>query len=122
MKQLSKMRTNPDIISPYWKWEEAIVRILEEKLECTTSDAQGIMDAQPFLVQQSWTKDLTAEQTAALIIDQSTPKPKTALNCYSFTSAPLFRVVDCEVNRSYYPGLINKYLTNPPSYCIVVNV
>jgi hypothetical protein len=69
MKDFSKMTSNPEILSPYWKWYEQIVQIIEREWECTTSDAQGIVDAQDFLTQQSWTKDLTAAETAVIIMN-----------------------------------------------------
>lgn len=55
----------------YQIWEEEITSILVENLECTRSDAQAIMEAQPFTMAQSWGKGLGPVQTAAIIEAES---------------------------------------------------
>lgn len=40
------------------------------------------------------------------------------LEC-SFTSAPLYKVCDTELNRKYHPELVGKYLTHTVPYCTV---
>jgi len=59
---------NPNNISPFSLWEEAVTDHLAAHFECTYSDAAGLVEAQDFLMRQSWGLGLTAEQTAAKII------------------------------------------------------
>lgn len=40
----------------------------------------------------------------------------------SLTSASLYKVVDNEINRRYFPELVGKYVLNPIPYCLVKTV
>lgn len=46
------------------EWEGEVTRLLEEKLEIPTSDAQGIVEAQPFVMQQAWGEGVSPRETA----------------------------------------------------------
>jgi RNase P/RNase MRP subunit p29 len=51
----------------YEEWEGDVVYELENLLEITTSDAQGIVESHPFKMHQSWGKGLNAKETAKLV-------------------------------------------------------
>jgi hypothetical protein len=57
-------------------WEGEVIDIIGQQLDIPRSDAQGIVEAQDFYMTQSWSKDLTPDQTAELIIDKSKSKPR----------------------------------------------
>lgn len=63
------------------EWEGAVTRQLEDLLEATTSDAQGIVEAQPFIMQQAWGEGITPAEAAARVKKASvvvnTPSPAT---------------------------------------------
>lgn len=46
------------------EWMAEIVGLIESKCDTCTSDAQAIVEAQPFVVSQCWGLDLTPEQAA----------------------------------------------------------
>lgn len=50
-------------MNEYAKWEGEIARIIEDRLQVTTSDAQGITEANEFYLAQAWGKGLTAGET-----------------------------------------------------------
>jgi hypothetical protein len=58
-------------LSDYSQWEDDVICKIEELCDCTRSDAQGIVEAQDFYMTQSWTKGLTAEETARIIDEKS---------------------------------------------------
>jgi hypothetical protein len=60
-----------DCSLPYSQWELEVIRLVEELCDCSTSDAQGIIEAQDFYMTQSWTKGLTPAETAKLIDEKS---------------------------------------------------
>jgi len=53
--------------SDYSEWEGEVIRELESTLDMTTSDAQGLVMGQHFYMSQSWTKGLSAKETAKVI-------------------------------------------------------
>lgn len=53
------------------EWETEVVFQLEEKLDATTSDAQGIMEAHQFAVSQAWGRGLDAAVAADHIISST---------------------------------------------------
>lgn len=53
----------------YFEWEAAVTEAVAETLAISHSDAAGIVDAQPFYMQQSWGKGMDAQLTATKIID-----------------------------------------------------
>ncbi len=55
----------------YTNWEDDVTSEIAEELEIDRGDAQGIVEAQSFKMQQSWTKGLSAKETANLIIEES---------------------------------------------------
>jgi len=55
----------------YVEWETEVTQILADKLDIDYGDASGIVEAQPFYLQQSWTKGLSAEETADVIDEKS---------------------------------------------------
>lgn len=60
----------------YNEWEEKVTYELKMMLDITNSDAQGIVEAQPFKMQQSWTKGLSPKETAKIIDEESSKKEK----------------------------------------------
>ncbi len=58
-------------LSDYEKWKGDIYYLIAEQLECTTSDAQGVVDAQDFVVDQAWGQGLSAEETAKRVATAS---------------------------------------------------
>ncbi|MNC73949.1 hypothetical protein D3C75_1252320 [compost metagenome] len=52
----------------YSEWEEAVIERVADALEVGYSDAAGVVEAQPFYMQQSWGMGLDAEQTATKIL------------------------------------------------------
>ncbi len=46
------------------EWMAEIVDLIESRFDTCTSDAQAIVEAQPFLVSQCWGLDLTPEGAA----------------------------------------------------------
>ena len=55
----------------YVEWETEVTQILADKLDIDYGDASGIVEAQPFYLQQSWTKGLSAAETADVIDEKS---------------------------------------------------
>ncbi|WP_313453315.1 defense against restriction DarA-related protein [Stutzerimonas nitrititolerans] len=53
------------------EWEGEVTELIAEKLGITTSDAQGMVEAQPFYMQQSWGKGMSAQETADKIMAES---------------------------------------------------
>jgi hypothetical protein len=52
----------------YLNWETAVVDALAGALEISHSDVSGMVEAQPFHMQQSWGKGLGAQQTSIKIL------------------------------------------------------
>ncbi len=52
----------------YFEWEGAVTEAVAEALQVSHSDASGVVEAQPFYMQQSWGKGMDAQQTAAKIL------------------------------------------------------
>lgn len=52
----------------YFEWEGAVTEAVAETLAISHSDAAGIVEAQPFYMQQSWGKGMDAQLTAAKIL------------------------------------------------------
>lgn len=61
----------PNKLSPYAAWEGEIYEHIEEKLEVTRSDAQGIVMAQEFAMSQAWGMGLNSVDAAKKIMDAS---------------------------------------------------
>lgn len=55
----------------YTEWENAVVEEVAEALQVCHSDASGIVDGQPFFMQQSWGKGMDAKQTAGKILAEA---------------------------------------------------
>ena len=53
----------------YFEWEAAVVERVAEALGISHSDASGVVEAQPFYMQQSWGKGLDVEKTATKILE-----------------------------------------------------
>ncbi|MDP4573486.1 hypothetical protein Q8O96_30920 [Pseudomonas sp. LPH60] len=53
----------------YFEWEGAVAEAVAETMAISHSDASGIVEAQPFYMQQSWGMGMDARQTAARIIE-----------------------------------------------------
>ncbi len=53
----------------YFEWEGAVTDAVAELMAISHSDASGIVEAQPFSMQQFWDKGMDAQQTAAKIIE-----------------------------------------------------
>ena len=54
------------------EWEMAVIRVIEDKADATTSDAQGIFGGQEFAVAQAWGMGLEPEAAAEKIIKAAT--------------------------------------------------
>lgn len=52
----------------YFEWEGAVIDAVAESMAISHSDATGVVEAQPFYMQQSWGKGMDAQQTAAKIL------------------------------------------------------
>lgn len=52
----------------YFDWEGAVVEAVADALQVSHSDASGIVEAQPFYMQQSWGKGLDPQQAAVKIL------------------------------------------------------
>lgn len=52
----------------YFEWEGAVIEEVAELMAISHSDATGVVEAQPFYMQQSWGKCMDAQQTAAKIL------------------------------------------------------
>lgn len=53
----------------YFEWEGAVTEAVVEALAISHSDATGIVEAQPFYMQQSWGKGMDAQLAAAKVIE-----------------------------------------------------
>ena len=53
----------------YYEWEGAVTEVVAEAMCISHSDAAGVVEAQPFYMQQSWGKGLDVPQTAAKVIE-----------------------------------------------------
>lgn len=56
----------------YTEWEIAVTEQIAEEGGFTYGDAAGIVEGQPFVLQQAWTLGLDAQQAAAKIIAAAT--------------------------------------------------
>lgn len=54
-------------MSTYSEWETAVTQAIADKHQITYSDAAGVVEGQPFYMQQSWGKGMDAEATAAKV-------------------------------------------------------
>lgn len=52
----------------YFEWEGAVIEVVAESMAISHSDAAGVVEAQPFYMQQSWGKGMDAQQTATKIL------------------------------------------------------
>lgn len=52
----------------YFEWEGAVTEAIADALQVSRSDASGIVEAQPFYMQQSWGNGIDAQHTAAKIL------------------------------------------------------
>lgn len=52
----------------YTTWEEALTQLIADSLEASFSDAAGVVEGQPFYIQQSWTKGMSPEETCTKIL------------------------------------------------------
>lgn len=50
------------------EWETSVIEAVAEALDVGYSDAAGVVEAQPFYMQQSWGMDLDVKQTAEKIL------------------------------------------------------
>lgn len=48
----------------YSKWEDEVTTIVGNDLEMSRSDAQGVVEAQSFIMSQCWGKGLEPKETA----------------------------------------------------------
>lgn len=53
----------------YFEWEGAVTEAVAELMAIGHSDAAGIVEAQPFYMQQSWGKGMDAQLTAAKVVE-----------------------------------------------------
>lgn len=69
----------------YFEWEGAVIEVVAELMAISYSNAAGVVEAQPFYMQQSWGKGMDAQLTAAKVIEAAqeqaeeramTPAPK----------------------------------------------
>jgi hypothetical protein len=67
----------------YFEWEGAVIEAVAESMAISHSDATGVVEAQPFYMQQSWGKGMDAVLTAVKVIEAAqeqaevrTPGPK----------------------------------------------
>lgn len=56
----------------YTDWETAVTERIAEEGDLPYGDAAGLLEGQPFAVQQAWTLGLKPEQAAAKIIAAAT--------------------------------------------------
>lgn len=61
----------------YDQWERQVTDKVGATLKISNGDAQGIVEAQSFYMQQSWAKGLTANETAKVIIEKSASRKST---------------------------------------------
>lgn len=61
----------------YAEWEDAIISAVEERDQVTRSDAQGIVEAQPFVMSQCWGMGLTPEAAVEQVLLAAEGKPTT---------------------------------------------
>lgn len=59
-------------LGDYDQWEDDITTEIENITEVSRGDAQGMVEAQGFYMMQSWSKGLSAKDTAKLIVEKST--------------------------------------------------
>lgn len=82
----------------YTDFEGDVTSAIEKLLNVTRSDAQGIVEAQNFYMQQSWTKGLSVKETAELIKSKSkVEKPKKKEQTTSKKSAKPVERIDDEI-------------------------
>jgi hypothetical protein len=58
-------------MSEYSEWEVEVIQQVADELGASYSDASGVVESQPFYMQQSWVKDLDPKQTAAKILAEA---------------------------------------------------
>lgn len=59
-------------MSGYTEWEEAVTEQVADTMEVSYSDAAGVVEGQPFYMQQSWAKGMDALKTAEKIVAEAT--------------------------------------------------
>ncbi|MNJ43263.1 hypothetical protein D3C77_382620 [compost metagenome] len=58
-------------MSEYAEWEQAVTQQIADTIEVSYSDAAGVVEGQPFYMQQSWGKGMDASQTAEKILAET---------------------------------------------------
>ncbi|MDU8545711.1 hypothetical protein [Pseudomonas syringae group sp. J248-6] len=58
----------------YFEWESSVVEAVANAMAISHSDASGVVEAQPFYMQQYWVKGMDAELTAARVIEAAQEK------------------------------------------------
>jgi len=56
-------------MTTYFEWECSVIEAVAETMAISHSDAASLVEAQPFYIQQSWSKALEAQQAAAKVIE-----------------------------------------------------
>lgn len=56
-------------MSSYVEWEQSVTELIAEELQVSYGDAAGIIEAQPFYMQQSWGNGMDAHLTAAKVME-----------------------------------------------------
>lgn len=59
------------------EWEEKVYLDIEEILEITRSDAQGIVGANSAVLESAWAQSLTARAAALAIVSKNPPTGET---------------------------------------------
>lgn len=54
----------------YSVWEGEVTQFVADDLEISHSDAAGIVEGQPFYVQQAWGKGLNSRETADKVLKE----------------------------------------------------
>lgn len=74
IEKVTMSTTQTDQAVPsYVQWEEKVAELLADHLAISAGDANGLVEAQSFCMQQSWGQGLGAQETVDKIIAQACP-------------------------------------------------
>ncbi|SBW84530.1 hypothetical protein PVE_R2G0504 [Pseudomonas veronii 1YdBTEX2] len=62
--------TDQSSTQTYSEWEGEITQYVADELEIPYSEAAGIVEGQPFYVQQAWGKGLNSRETADKVLKE----------------------------------------------------
>lgn len=97
----------------YFEWEGAVIEAVAESMAISHSDAAGVVEAQPFYMQQSWGKGMDAQLTAAKVIEAAQEQAAEELAAGNLTFESI-----CDAYAALLEGQPGKALLLPDNCAV----